>query len=97
MNIVDIIQLYLDKLETFVLDNDVKLNIYVLEKPNVNCLENKTKDGIHLIFTIKMAKAEQCFYKKIINDIKDIFQNIHYKSLQDLLDEGITKGCVKVI
>lgn len=96
-HIVDIIQLYLDKLENiYVLDNDVKFNIYVLEKPNVNCLENKTKDGIHLIFTIKMAKAEQCFLrKKIINDIKDIFQNIPIiNSFQDLLDEGITKGCV---
>ena len=42
-----------------------------MEKNNVNILEDKTKDGIHLIFGIQMHKAYQLLIReKIIRKIK---------------------------
>jgi P4 family phage/plasmid primase-like protien len=96
-HIVDIITLYLNKFEEiYILDNQVGFNIYVLQKPEVNILDDKTKDGIHLIFTLKMSKGEQCLLrKKIINDIESIFENIPIiNSFEDVFDEGVTKGFV---
>ena len=55
-HIIDIITLYLNKIEEiYVLDQETKFNVYVLQKSDVNILEDKTKDGIHLIFTLKMS------------------------------------------
>tara|TARA_B100000902_G_scaffold314934_1_gene305850 strand:- start:50 stop:2884 length:2835 start_codon:yes stop_codon:yes gene_type:complete len=96
-HIIDIITLYLNKIEEiYVLDQETKFNVYVLQKSDVNILEDKTKDGIHLIFTLKMSKGEQCFLrKKILNDIGDIFENIPIiNSFEDVIDEGISKGFV---
>jgi len=96
-HIVDIITLYLNKLEEiYQIDESVKFNIYVLQKHEVNILKDKTKDGIHFIFTIKMSKGEQCLLrKKILNDIPGIFENIPIiNSFDDVIDEGITKGFV---
>ena len=70
--------------------------MYVLEKSDVNICEDKVKDGIHLIFTIKMDKSHQCVLRKmIIEEIGNIWDNIqNTNSYEDVFDEGITKGFV---
>ena len=98
-HIIELMELYLSKLnELYNIDNNTEIDIYVLEKPNVNILEDKTKDGIHMIFTIKMHKAEQVILrKKILNEIKDIkiWSELPLSNnFEDVIDEGITKGCV---
>ena len=37
-----------------------------MEKPDVNVCEDKVKDGIHIIFNIKMDKSHQCVLRKMI-------------------------------
>ena len=51
-HIIDIIDLYLHKLQQLIGFDDTKsFPVYVFEKPDVNILEteNITKDGIHMI------------------------------------------------
>jgi len=96
-HIIDLINLYLNKLnEIYEIKDGGLIDVYVFEKPNVNILENKTKDGIHLIFTIKMTKLEQSFLrKKIIKDLKLMWDNLPLiNNFEDIIDEGITKGFV---
>ena len=96
-HILDIIILYLNKLnEIFDIDDKSNIFAYVSEKPEVNLLDNKTKDGIHIVFTIKMNKSEQLVLrKKIINELENIFESLPIvNSYEDIIDEGITKGFV---
>jgi P4 family phage/plasmid primase-like protien len=56
-HIQDIIYLYLEELKDFfIFKEDKPIEIFVLEKPNVNRVTDKqiTKDGIHMIFGIQM-------------------------------------------
>jgi len=96
-HIVDLIMLYLFKLnEIFDIDDKSNICVYVTEKPEANTLDDKTKDGIHLVFTIQMTKAEQMVLRrKILNEIENIFQGLSLTNkYEDIIDEGITKGFV---
>ena len=96
-HIIDLINLYNEKLgEIYKFNSESIFNVYVLEKPNINKVNNKTKDGIHLIFTIKMTKPEQSLLrKKIINNIESIWDNLNFiNSYDEAFDEGVTKGYV---
>ena len=96
-HIIDLIILYLNKLnEIYDIQDKSTIYAYICEKPEVNILDNKTKDGIHIIFTIKMTKAEQLVLrKKIINELNNIFEELPItNSYEDIIDEGITKGFV---
>ena len=94
-HIIDIIDLYLKNLlRIFKIYNNSKIDVYVFEKSKVNILEDKVKDGIHLIFTIKMLKSEQCYLRRlIIDEINNIWSDMPFtNNTNDLFDEGITKG-----
>ena len=110
--IKDIIYLYADKInEIYNFPDNSEIKAFVMEKPNVNivtfywtgdddCVNPNyyTKDGIHIIFTLKMKTEEQMLLrKKMINHLKDIdiFDNLKLtNSYDDVFDEGITKGCI---
>ena len=96
-HIIDLIVLYANKLNLiYAIPNNSKINVYILEKPDVNISEDKVKDGIHIIFTIKMDKTHQCVLRKmIIEEIENIWDNVkNTNSYEDVFDEGITKGFV---
>ena len=96
-HIVDAIMLYLDKC-TEILDipNDVSIEVYSMEKNNVNKLENKTKDGIHILIGIKMHKAIQVMLRDmVIPELKDLWDDLPItNSWNEVFDEGVTKGHV---
>ena len=84
--IKNIINLYAEKInEIYDFQSNSKVTVFVMEKPNVNIVtfyyagddDNVnpyyyTKDGIHIIFTLKMKTEEQMLLrKKMINDIKN--------------------------
>ena len=111
--IKNIINLYAEKInEIYDFQSNSKVTVFVMEKPNVNIVtfyyagddDNVnpyyyTKDGIHIIFTLKMKTEEQMLLrKKMINDIKlDLpLTDIHQEKqkLDDVFDKGITKGCI---
>jgi P4 family phage/plasmid primase-like protien len=96
-HIIDLIALYVNKLNLlYEIPNGSKINVYVCEKPDVNSMEDKTKDGIHIVFCIKMHKSHQCVLRKmVISEIKGIWDNIPItNNYEDVFDEGITKGFV---
>lgn len=96
-HVLDLIMLYLEKCRgIFKIPNDTIINAYAMEKTNVNCLEKKTKDGIHIIIGIKMHKAVQVMLRRmILEEIKVLWEDLPIKNTwEDVLDEGVTKGHV---
>jgi P4 family phage/plasmid primase-like protien len=96
-HIIDLVALYANKLNLiYDIPNNSKISVYIYEKPDVNVTEDKTKDGIHIVFCIKTHKAVQCVLRKmVIGEIKGIWDNIPITNkYEDVFDEGITKGFV---
>ena len=90
-HLIDLIALYANKLNLlYEIPNGSKISVYVYEKPDVNIMEDKTKDGIHIVFCIKMHKSHQCVLRKmVISEIKgmvsfairlaELLQTLHKK------------------
>ena len=96
-HIIDLIILYAEKINELVkIDKDDQIEVFVMEKPHVNCLNNKTKDGIHIIIGLTMHKALQVILrKKILEEIKDLWDDLPIiNTWEDVFDIGITKGMV---
>jgi P4 family phage/plasmid primase-like protien len=94
-HIIDLISLYFEKLGKLLnINDDAKIPAFIFEKPAVNMLENKTKDGIHLIIGIKCHKALQILLRDIIKqELPSMWDDLPVKNSWDtILDEGVTKG-----
>jgi P4 family phage/plasmid primase-like protien len=96
-HIIDLILLYTETIQNLVVvTENIKIPVFVLQKPNVNMLENKTKDGIHLIFGISMHKVLQIMLRdKIKKDLPNIWDDLQNQLINDwdtILDEGVTRG-----
>jgi hypothetical protein len=95
-HIQDIIQLYLEELkEFFIFKEGVQFPIFVMEKPNVNRVQEKNlvKDGIHMIIGIQMDHTMQVMLRdKIVKKIGDIWELPLTNDWESVLDEGISKG-----
>lgn len=95
--IVDLIALYLENLGKMLdVQEGTEMNIFVMEKKNVNILEDKTKDGIHVIFGIQVHKAIQLMIRdNIVKEIASIWEDLPINNSWDqVVDEGIAKGHV---
>jgi P4 family phage/plasmid primase-like protien len=96
-HIIDLIMLYATNIsQLFNIPDTTCINVYVMEKNNVNILEDKTKDGIHLIFGIQMHKAYQLLIReKIMKELVSVWEDLCYiNSIDEVIDIGITKGFV---
>ena len=96
-HILDLIMLYMTKIsEIYNIANHTKIDVYVTQKESPNYLEDKTKDGIHLVICIKMHKAVQSFIRKeLLSQIQSMWDDIPYtNSIEELIDEGVCKGHV---
>jgi len=96
-HIVDAIMLYINQIQRLVdVEENVKIPVFVMEKSHVNVMDDKTKDGIHIIIGLKMHKVLQVMIReKILTDLKDMWDDLPLtNSAEDLFDEGITKGYV---
>jgi P4 family phage/plasmid primase-like protien len=96
-HIIDLINLYIENISKYCnLDDNFTTEVFVMEKPNVKLLEEKTKDGIHIIIGVQSHKALQIFLRNhILNDLKSMWEDIPFTNdINDLIDEGITKGTV---
>jgi len=95
--IIDMVMLYAEKISELVAVRDnVSIDVFVLEKSLVNILEDKTKDGIHIIFGIKMHKGLQIVLRDlIIKEINNIWHDLPLtNSWENVFDLGVTKGQV---
>ena len=97
-HIQDIVELYLEGLkEMYVIEENKSFPIFIMEKPNVNRVAEKkiTKDGIHMIIGIQMDNTLQIMLReKILAQIGDVWELPLINNWEEVLDEGISKGCI---
>lgn len=88
---------YLEILKTiYQFDNEDTIEIFVLEKTNVNRIEGKkiTKDGVHIIFgLLSDRETQQYIRRKILSVVKKIFHGLPLiNEPEDIIDETIATG-----
>jgi P4 family phage/plasmid primase-like protien len=95
-HIIDLLQVYLDELKELLIFEPVNFPIYIFEKPTVNkdTNNNITKDGIHIIFGIKLDhNVQEVLRKRIIDSVGDIWDDLPLlNAWESILDEGISVG-----
>jgi len=96
-HIEDLIDLYLAELkQMYQFDDDTNIPVYVFQKPTVNRLKDKdvTKDGIHLMFGIKVDRAVQVILRtRVLKKVPEIWAGLPIKnSWEDVFDKGISSG-----
>ena len=92
-HIVDLIDLYLTAINKIMnVPYNEKFSIYVMEKSEVNMLEDKTKDGIHILFSVNTDSTLQHMIRnEVLKQIGDTWTLPVTNSWDDVLDECITK------
>lgn len=93
--ITSIIELYVEEIKKIlVIPNNSLFPIYVFEKTSVNMMEDKTKDGIHMIIGINMDRNLQILLRNnVLKSIKSVFESLPLiNTMEEVLDETITKG-----
>lgn len=96
-HIIDLIMLYACKIsEINNFTKTIQIPVFVMEKSEINILDNKTKDGIHILIGLKMHKALQLILRdKILNDISNMWDDLPLiNSWDELIDESVVKGTV---
>ena len=87
---------YLETLkEFFLFEPNKPFSVFVMEKPLVNRLADKslTKDGIHIIICIQMDNIMQLMLRdKVLAKIEEIWELPLINDWPAVLDEGISKG-----
>jgi len=96
-HIQDMVLLYLEELKGFFMFvENVEFPIYIMEKPKVNRLDDKslTKDGIHMIIGVQMDNVMQTMLRKrIVDKLGDMWDGLPItNNWGAVLDEGISKG-----
>jgi P4 family phage/plasmid primase-like protien len=95
-HIEDIIQIYIETIHKYLnIEKEISINVYVLEKPNVNLSNEKmTKDGVHLVFNIALDHILQCIIRDdVLIKIKDVLDDLNLiNDYENVLDDGISKG-----
>ena len=93
-HIIDVVMLYNDNINKYVDADDYY--VFVMEKPYVNVLNDKTKDGIHIIWSIGIERNIQ---KQIRKDIIKFIKDNHFiddlpikNTIEDVIDDAITSG-----
>lgn len=72
------------------------IKFYIFEKENVNKLEDKTKDGIHIMINVLCDFAtKQILREHIVSELSDIWEDLPIQNTwSDVVDEGVMKGQV---
>tara|TARA_R110000868_G_scaffold89468_2_gene249057 strand:- start:411 stop:2531 length:2121 start_codon:yes stop_codon:yes gene_type:complete len=67
-----------------------------MEKDKVNELDNKTKDGIHILFCIKMTKqCRKLLRQMVMKDIQELLSDMPLTNrIEEVIDEGIANSSV---
>lgn len=97
--IEDIICLYGEVIkEHLKVEENVPFNVFAYEKAHVNRVADKqiVKDGLHIVFAIKVDFQTQLFIRqKVLEQIKDVVELPLINTWEEVLDEGISKGSNK--
>lgn len=93
-DIENIVALYAEHLAEMVSGSMPTYDIYVSHKSAVNMLDEKTKDGIHIFFSVRVPRIIQKALRAIMLDLMpQILEHLPLiNSWDGVLDEGITNG-----
>jgi P4 family phage/plasmid primase-like protien len=97
-HIQDMVVLYLEELkEFFIFEENKPFSVFIMEKPHVNRLEDKslTKDGIHMVIGIQMDSMLQVMLRnRMLEKLPELWGDDLplINSWDSVLDEGISKG-----
>ena len=95
-DIENIVGLYAEQLAEMVSGSMPTYEIYVAHKATVNILDDVTKDGIHIFFSVRVPRIIQKALRAIMLEL--LPQSLEHLPLinnwTDVLDEGITNGVV---
>jgi hypothetical protein len=94
-HIIDIIMKYFEKINLILnIPNDDEINVFVMEKDNVNELSEKTKDGIHILIGIKMETRHRILLRElVINELKELLNDLPLiNTIDDIIDKTISRG-----
>lgn len=94
-HIIDFIMRYAEKItEVMEIPNQTRIEIFCMEKTNVNQLKDKTKDGIHIIICLKLHKGLQVVLReKMLKELPELWNDVPIiNSWDDVFDEGVTRG-----
>lgn len=96
--IAELISIYLDKIRLLmIVENDVVIPTYVLQKDNVNRLMDgsATKDGVHIIIGLKMPNKLQLILRDmVINELTEGWLNLLplTNNVESVFDKGLSSG-----
>ena len=97
-HIQDVCELYVEKMAELI---EIKepVDIYVMEKPEVNMCDDLTKDGIHIVIAINVHRAVRTMLRSKVLDrsstsnITNILDDLNLiNTPEDVVDEGIARG-----
>ena len=94
-HIQDALMEYFPQIEKLLdIPDGTSIEVFVMEKKDVNVLPEKTKDGIHVIICLQMHRALQAILRtKMIPLLKNTWDDLPVKNeWSEVLDEGVTKG-----
>ncbi len=96
-HIIDLIFMYMNKLsEIYNIDNKTIITVYVTQRDNIIQLEDKTKDGIHIVICFKSHKAIQSIIRTIlVKELQQMWDDLPVtNTYEEIIDEGVVKGLV---
>ncbi len=91
----EVVATYFENLQKlFEMPEDQEIPCYIFEKPDVNILEDKTKDGIHLMFGIKATYQEQLLLREeVLKSFGELSEALPLTNKNtDVIDPCIPKG-----
>jgi len=90
-----LVETYVEMLEDLiVIDGTLSFEIYVSQKSHINMLDDKTKDGIHILFGLRVPRiVQKALRKSMLDELPNVFAHLPLiNSWEGVLDEGITNG-----
>jgi len=96
-HIIDVIMKYYEMIcKILDIPEEDEIKVFVLEKDKVNELDNKTKDGIHILFGIKMTKeCRKLLRQMVMKDIQELLSDLPLtNTIEDIIDNGIAESSV---
>jgi len=94
-HIIDAVMLYADKFSQFLeIPDGACVDVFILEKTDVNKLPDETKDGVHIEFGLQMHHGLQVLLReRILPEFKELWSELPVTNTWDqVLDEGPAKG-----
>ena len=93
-HISDLVDLYLQNLKKIVDMTDKEFPVFILEKQNVNTLEEVTKDGIHIVIGIHLHhEAQMVLREYMLQTIEEVLSELPLQNnYESVLDKGIVTG-----